>query len=503
MKPRILHFVCGLLAVLALPGSAAVEPAPVAAAAPGGPKAAPLTLVECIRRALERGYTMAIQGYGPGIAADSLVAARSTFKPTLSASASQSGNRTEDGTRSNGMNTSFSVSERLPTGATVTFGTNLNRSAINPAFSSLNPAYASDLSVSLQQPLLQGAGSAINLAPIRRAEVGVDNAQRSYESSALDTVLATEDAYYQLAGTREHLAVVKASLGLSERLLLEARTKAATGVATRLDVLQAEVGLASSRQGVLQAENAVKAAEDALLALIGRFEFDQLLGPVQLVDAGAVSVPSVEASFALAKKNQPDFRTAQASLELAELDVAAAKDGLKPALALDLAVGFNGNGASSNSALGGSLARDNSSWQAGLSVSYPWGRSAEKARLRQARAGLEQQRLSVEQLEQSILQRVRGAVRDIATNLEAVKIAALATQSSLQQYEVESARFKSGLTTSRLVLFAQNDLENARVSELQARLNLQGSLANLRRIEGSTLQYYGLTLPAAAPDERS
>jgi outer membrane protein TolC len=76
-----------------------------------------------------------------------------------------------------------------------------------------------------------------------------------------------------------------------------------------------------------------------------------------------------------------------------------------------------------------------------------------------------------------------------------VRIATLAARLSEQQYELEKAKFDAGQSTSRLVLEAQDDLEAARVSELQAKVSLQNAIAALHRIEGSSLQRYSITLP--------
>jgi outer membrane protein len=45
------------------------------------------------------------------------------------------------------------------------------------------------------------------------------------------------------------------------------------------------------------------------------------------------------------------------------------------------------------------------------------------------------------------------------------------------------------------VLEAQNDLEDARVNELQAKVSLQGAISTLHRVEGSSLQRYAVNLP--------
>ena len=139
--------------------------------------------------------------------------------------------------------------------------------------------------------------------------------------------------------------------------------------------------------------------------------------------------------------------------------------------------------------------RDNNSWEVDLTVSYPWGRISDKARYRQSLGVLNQQRLTVRQLEQNILVQVRSAVRAVETNSEKVKIVALAAEFSARQYDLENARFSAGLATSRDVLQTQSDWQNARVAELQARITLQNSISALHRLEGSSLERYHITVP--------
>jgi outer membrane protein TolC len=45
------------------------------------------------------------------------------------------------------------------------------------------------------------------------------------------------------------------------------------------------------------------------------------------------------------------------------------------------------------------------------------------------------------------------------------------------------------------VLEAQDDLESARVNELQAKVSLHTAIAGLHRVEGSSLQRYSVSLP--------
>jgi len=87
---------------------------------------------------------------------------------------------------------------------------------------------------------------------------------------------------------------------------------------------------------------------------------------------------------------------------------------------------------------------------------------------------------------------VRLAVRAVETNLISVEIAAKATELASRQYDQQKARFDAGLSTSRVVLQFQDDLENARIAELQAKLALRRAVAELRRLEGTSLQRFRL-----------
>ena len=88
-------------------------------------------------------------------------------------------------------------------------------------------------------------------------------------------------------------------------------------------------------------------------------------------------------------------------------------------------------------------------------------------------------------------------MRAVATSREAVRVATLATGLSEKQYELEKARFDAGLSTARRVLDAQTDLDDARVNELSSQVDLLVALAQLRRLEGRSLDAYNIDLLAA------
>ena len=453
-----------------------------------------LTLEQCIARALDRNFDLEISRYAPQIAADGIDVAKGGYEPQLSVTGSRSGSETGPaGNTSNGTDLRVGVTQRLYTGTTVSASSQVGRTSTNPALAT-NPAYDADITLSVRQSLLQGAGLAVNRAGIERAEIGLQRAHLDYRARVLDIIQDTETAYYNLAFAREQLAVRNFSLALAQKLLDEAKTRRDTGVATDLDVLQAEVGVANARRGVILAEQSVKDRQDALLALIGQFELDAPLGTVRFKESDGV-LPVFASSFQMAKQNQPDFLSSQASIEQFKLDLKIAKDAAKPDLSVGAALGLNGRNGSGGDAFSDALEPQSHSWQVDFAFNYPWGRKSDKARERQSLSALSREQTRLRQIEQNIEVQVRSAVRSVEANTESVKIAAQASVLSQKQYELEKAKFDAGLSTSRRVLEAQDDLESARVSELQARVSLANAISALHRLEGSSLQRYAVELP--------
>lgn len=462
-------------------------------------EASELTLKECITRALQKNFNLQIQGYDTANAVESLSVSESEYDPNFTVTIGKSANQADQpattllGTRSENLNTRMGVSQKVSTGATVNLSSSLSRNSTNNSFATLNPAYNADLSLSIKQPLLKNAGSAVNKAAIERSEIGITIANLNYKGRVLQLVRDTETSYYNLVFAREQLKVRSLSLELAQKLYEENQTKKNTGVATDLDVLQSEVGVATARRTVLLAEKQVRDAQDNLLNLIGQFEFNTVLGEVSMPAANEFT-PDFTQSYQLAQNNNTDFVVAEHSLKQLEIDTRVAKRNRLPSLDLGGALGYNTKDSSASNALERLPDGDGYSWQVDLSLTIPWGMHAEKARYRTAQNNLKRQQLRLRQIDQELMAQVRSAVRAVETNIESVTISRQATSLSEKQYELEKARFDAGLSTSRRVLEAQDDLESARVAELQSRVSLRTAIAELHRLEGTSLEAYNITI---------
>ncbi len=458
-----------------------------------------LTLQECVDRALNKNFDLQIQRFSTEKARDSVISADAGYDPVFALSTLRAGSKDANAapTRTSQEDlTRFSVTQKLVTGASVTAGTTLDRYKVGPytAPPPYNPIYNSGLTLSVKQPLLQGAGVTINRAAIARAKLGVTLANYYFKGVLLNVVRDVEGAFYNLAFAREQLKVYRFSLGVAQKLLDENKSRRTAGVATDLEVLQSEVGVAAARRNILLAQQTVRNNEDSLLRLIGQFEFDSAPGDVRLPDDSLPPV-SFDHSYALALANQPDYAAGKTYAEQLKLDALVAKSNRLPSLDLGGAIGYNGNDRDSyGSAAGNAWSGDAYNWQVDLTLTFPWGLRAERAAYRQAMSNLNQQESSLRQLDQNIFVQVRTAIRSFETNRESVEISSLSTELSEKQFEFEKARYEAGLSTFRFVQQSQADLDAARVNELQARVNLHLSLADLARLEGSSLDRYKIKL---------
>ena len=451
---------------------------------------------------MKKNFDLQIQGYNVEQARESLNVAKADFLPTITGSSTRTLSRSttvvvqpSDGTTiilprdTNSTTFRAGVSERIPQ----TNGT-LSVSGVVGRTSSQRPPFNSGVTASLSQPLLNGAGGTIARAAIERTKLGLGIAYVNYRSRVLSVIRDTENAYYNLVSARETLRIRQLSLELAQRLFEENQARRASGLATDLDVATAEVGVANARRAALQADQAVRNAEDSLLSLINAGTLDARPGPVAFEDYRE-GVPTFAAAYKAARDNYPDTLTAEETIKQLEIDVATAKRNRLPSLTLNASVGYNTNDLTYRDVIT-SLPNDHGDNRSlSLQYSMPWGMKADRARYRSAVAGLNAQKTRLEQLELQLLVSVRSAVRAVETNLASVQIAAQATQLAARQYDLQKARFDAGLSTSRLVLQAQDDLESARVNELSAKATLWSALAELHRLEGTSIQRFGVQLP--------
>jgi len=461
-------------------------------------KAEILSLQKCIQLALDENYDLRISRNSVERAEQDDIIANSQFLPEFSANRQtnfsvQTSSATDlDGAttpQSDRENWRAEVAQRLNTGGTVTLSSSISRRETNSTRNLLNPAYDSDVAIRIVQPLLSGFGSDVSKAQRRLSDLGLEQQKWSFRDQILRVVNATERSYHQVVFAEEQLKIRQTALDLAIQLFEENKTKLDTGIATSLDVLQAEVGVANAKDRLLRAERTLDDAKDDLLNAIGidpgsmTFETEEILKP-------SIDIPSEDELFTTALAHQPRYQTLLNQIDQRHVELKRARRNRLPTLNLNGVYAQTGLRGTSGAALDEVGTGDSYNWALNFTVEAPWGLRDRKANYQKAKLQLDSEEARALREKQIILRDSRSAIRLAKLANESIKIKSLASQLSAEEFEMEKAKFDSGLSTGRRVLEAQQRMDESQVDELQSKLDLLNAYSNIQRIDGSLLPRY-------------
>ncbi|MEQ9824531.1 MAG: TolC family protein [Puniceicoccaceae bacterium] len=463
-----------------------------------------ISLNDALYEALESNLTLRINAYQALLREQEVESARAIFDPTLVGSINTS-HQEQDWTQSESDRSSVSLglSKRLQSGTSLSLQSNYLMNDGSRFDSSLNQEIGGNLShnsgitLSIRQPLLQGFGRAVNMANIWKAEASLAVAQLDYKNNLLDTINQTEKAYWQVAFQDAQVELSKSSVTLAKNLVEETEQRVELGLATRLDLLQARANLASQQESLIDSQRALKDAEDALLLVMGRLDSNYEDVPVEVADLADPSreFPSLDQVWAGALAQDLDLLIQQTQIESLGFDKVLAKDRNRS----ELDVVVSGSTAGYDSERGsksfwGAFEPQGHDWGVGLELNVPIGKRASKAQLRQIDATIEREYLRLDQLEQSLFLDVRQAWRSYQVSLEKLDAARLTLELQQEAFDQEQAKYSEGLAVFRDVQQAQQDLDRARISELNAWFAALRALSDLSRLDGSILERHRINL---------
>jgi outer membrane protein len=465
----------------------------------------PLTLKDAVAQALAKNFTVKIQQYSVSRATDAVIIAQSVYDPSFGVNWQKTFNKSPAITNSTstvtgGKNpesssntTNLTLTQPIVTGGTVSANYSLNRTANNTIQSLFNPEYLGQIALNVSQPLLQGAGSDYGTAAIHSAEFGRKIAKENFKSAVLTMIYNVEAAYLNLIYTRKQYMVAQDTLKLAQQLLDENIIKRQTGILTDLDVTQAEAGVATAKSQLIGYKQAMQNAEDVLLQTMGEAQFKESVGNVEFPFETTLEV-SFDLSYKKARDNGPNLAVIEATIEQYKLTALQTKRNTLPQLNAVAGVGYSSADHSYNDASSNVWNGPGYNWSAGLQLTIPWGMRANRALYRQAMANLESQKVALDQADQTLTVQVRSAVRAVNANKESVAASEATVALSQKQYSLQKAKFDAGLATSYEVLQAQNQLETALNTQIQANVAYHSSIANLHFLEGTSLDTYQVNL---------
>ncbi|MGQ0612937.1 MAG: TolC family protein [Planctomycetaceae bacterium] len=391
------------------------------------------------------------------------------------------------------------VTKPLRFGPTLGLAWRSDRSFTNSSFSTINPAYANDLELSMVVPLLRGRGRSARESALRGEQAASEEARFALLAEAASLVTSISGAYWDLAYRQGRVALLRKSVAVARETEESERKKLRpeVGRSTPLDVIQAEAETrrreAELIKGVREAADAADNLRKLVLPFVGG-EGDDLLLVADLPGGGGAPPRAVEELVRDALARRPELLAEEAALRRLEESVVQARDAAR--LQLDFtgtitARGLDGSAGDSLSQAGG---LDTLSAAARLDFSYPFGRRQAKAALR--RSELERERGRLDRLEQLnvVVAEVRQARRAVVSSLEEIAATELEVKAAAEALRGEQQRLLRGSSTVLQVSELEERLTEAEVRLLQARVERERASLELERVSGDLLERLGIRL---------
>lgn len=446
----------------------------------------------CLEYALRHNLKVEIAQLGTTSAAQGEKVARAKFDPFIGLTGV---GYPGDGLSMNATQGNAVVSQKFITGTEI-------RAEAGTAFfnnSDRSLGYVSDqteAAIRLRQPLLRGAGIAVNRAGMDLAKITTKNADATERAEVMEMLRATITAYWTATWAKEALRVQRESLGRSERILQDVNSRHAIGAATKIDRLEAESAVAAAKELVERAEQRNQDALSNLTYLLGLtpgnaptdISLEALVIPV-------VASPKPETSYQNALIRNPVEVLLANEVERRTIERRVAKNALLPGLDLEINTGTSGlfgydQGTSSSST---SNSNDSANWSALLRVSIPWTFRAERAQAEQTRIELERSEIAREDGRRQLRRDIFETCREIDSGHRQLDTAMQALSVNRAKWEEQSIRLKEGLVSVRDLREAEGEFQNASVRELSARLGIIIARARLARLDGSIVERNGMT----------
>lgn len=381
---------------------------------------------------------------------------------------------------------------------TVTGGSfNLGVNAVPRQFDSegilLNPETRSSLQMDFTQPLLQGGGIAVNVAPIVLARLDTERSFFQFKDSVQNLVRSVIEAYWALVFARTDLWTRDQQVKQLEQAYERTEAQFRLGIISRSAFAQTRVSLASFTAARIAARGAVLQREAALRNVLG-------LPPADLAEIIPTTPPlreKVEVPWEplvmLAGERRPDIIELKLVLEADQQQLLLARNQALPSL--DAVALYRWNGLEGETPTGDRIASrpgEFTDWSLGVNFSVPIGLRAERAALRQRELILSRDRANLEQGMHQVAHQLALNLRNLEQLFEQYEAFAEMRVAARENLEQQLAEYRAQRIIFLNVLLAITDWGNAVSSEAQSLLQYNSELANLELQTGTILETHGV-----------
>ena len=362
-----------------------------------------------------------------------------------------------------------------------------------------NPAAVSRFALGVNQPLLNGFGRLSNERYIMVARNNTTVAENVFRLQLINTVVAVENAYWDLAALQEIVKVAEQSLAVAQQLLKDNQIRLDVGTMSPLDVTSAESEVAARTRDLTVARTNLQFQEATLKNMLVKKASPQLdsariVLQDQMPQPSDLDIPDVQGALTSAIQNRSELQQADISLANQDISVQFTQNALKPSLSVFgfyAGAGLQGSSTDSESGIWDAFAQSFKGtypeYAGGFSMNIPLRNRAAQAD--NVRSQLEKNQLQItrQRSRNSIMVEVHKAIIGLIQGKAQVEASHTAAALAREIWEGEKIKLEAGATTSYQVILRERDFVSAQQAEVAAMITYVKAMVEMDRARGITL----------------
>ena len=471
------------------------------------PEPLQLTVTEAILLCLENNRALEVQRLNPSIRQTFEDQERAVFDPGTDAEVSagrikgerlaRSGSDTEDFTTDTADGI-ISLEQYFPTGTTVALevATEMNDSSLYD-----DTFYETRLGMTVNQALLRGYGTDVNLARLQQARLETRMSEYELRGFTEFLVAEVERIYWDYALARRQIEIVEESLKVARQQLDETKELIDVGRLARAELAAVQAEVAAQEQALIEARANAASIRLQLLRLLnpsGPGIWQREVDLIHQPTLPEIKLEDVESYVAVSMRMRPILNQARLEILRGNVELVKTQNGLLPLLDLFITLGKSGYANSFGASIG-NVTKDRYDVLAGVIFNYPIFNRDAKAIHRRALLTREQAQNALQNLSQLVEVDVRTAYIAVNRTKQQIAASSVTRMFDEEKLRTESEKLRVGKSTSFLVAQAQRDLLVSRIAEVRVLANYLKALIDLYRQDGSLLERRGISAPGREP----
>jgi outer membrane protein TolC len=492
-------------------------------------KGRPLSIDQAIALSIRNNLNVEVERYEPLISETRSDGAWGAYDPTLSADytydvvkadnafpLSQSP-QAVDRERRGGVG----VDQLIPyLGATLGLRFDGSKATTNSTFLPYDPQYDSSFFITANVPLARNLIWNESWTNVKVSAIDYRVSRDGFRTALMDNVQDTVDSYWRLVAARDQVRVAQKSLETARALKEQTETQYEVGVVSKVDIVEAEAGVANREFDLIRAANDFRNEQDSLIAtVLGReLSARTSLQFVPTEDPTSYKARSVDVERAVqeAYRKRPELMIADLEIDRGEIDLKFAKNQRLPQLDAELRYGFVGLSGDGNTGRTDQMGNPvppladrggygdstenfftgdgNDNFRIGARFSIPIPNTTARQRVTRSQLELRRSKTRRVRLEQDIILEVRRAARLLLASQQGIEAAERRRLAAAEQLRAERIRLEHGESTPFDVLQRESDLVDAESQKIGALQAYRSAEVGLERAQGTILDVHDVVV---------